>query len=125
MEGILALSIPLFAIGLAWFATYLKHKEKMAGFGTRGGAADPALRQTVQLLTETLEKQHDRQQGLVKRLEALEAIVTAERLPEPPAALGLSGDDAGPTNVGSALDAGDDVLAREAATEPVPPRLRA
>ena len=124
MEGILALSIPIFAIGLAWFSTYLKHKEKMAGVaGKAGGVGDPALRQTVQLLTETLEKQHERQQALVKRLEALEAIVTAERLPEPPAALGLSSDDAGTED---ALTADADALpVREAATEPVRPRIGA
>ena len=116
MEGIFALSIPLFAIGLAWFATYLKHKEKMSGVG-KYGVGDPALRQTVQMLTETLEKQHDRQQALVKRIESLEAIVTAERLPEPPSALGLDDDDDD--------DERDDATSsREPATEPVRPRVR-
>ncbi len=116
MEGVLALSIPILAIGLAWFATFLKHKEKMAGMGRYGGVSDPALRETVQLLTETLEKQHDRLQALVKRLEALEAIVTTERLPEPPGVLGLPADDTLP----------DDRLdTREPATAPVRPRVRA
>jgi hypothetical protein len=80
--------IPLAAIGLGAFATYLKHKERMAGLGQHG-AGDGSLRQTVQLLTETLERQHDRQQALIKRLETLEAIVTNERLPEPPSAIAL------------------------------------
>ncbi len=105
MDGLYAL-IPLFAIGLAWFSTYLKHKEKMSGVG-KYGVGDPALRQTVQMLTETLEKQHERQQALVKRLESLEAIVTTERLPEPPT-LGLGFGDA----------------PREPTTEPVLPRMR-
>lgn len=86
--GVFALMIPLAAIGLGWFATWLKHKEKMAGVG-KYGQGDASLRQTVQLLTETLERQHDRQQALVKRLETLEAIVTNERLPEPPNPLAL------------------------------------
>lgn len=109
MEGVFALMIPILAIGLAWFATFLKHKEKMAGVG-KYGVGDPALRQTVQMLTETLEKQHDRQQALVKRIESLESIVTSERLPEPPLALGLDDEDAPP--------------AREPATEPIRPRVR-
>ncbi len=80
--------VPLAGIGLGAFATYLKHRERVLGVGKYGGT-DVGLRQTVQLLTETLERQHERQQALVKRLETLEAIVTNERLPEPPGTLAL------------------------------------
>jgi hypothetical protein len=97
--AVLALLIPLSAIGLGWWATYLKHKEKMAGVG-RYGQGEGNLRQTVQLLTETLERQHDRQQALVKRLEALEAIVTHERLPEPPEPIAIPDPEHVPTSAG-------------------------
>jgi cell division protein FtsB len=68
-------------------ALLLKHRQRMAGLG---GKTD-TLRQTVALLTETLERQHDRQQRIVARLDALEAEREA---PEEMSRLALPSDDA-------------------------------
>lgn len=68
---ILVFLIPIFGLLTGMLAIFLKHREKMAGLD---GKAQP----TVQLLTETLEKQHDRIQQLQQRVETLEMIVTDE-----------------------------------------------
>ena len=55
----------LITLSLGW----MRHRERMAGL--RGKGSD-RLGETVQLLTETLERQHDRQQVLERRLASLE-----------------------------------------------------
>ena len=76
--GALALLIPIIALSIPVVAIWTKHRERMAGLGHgTGSGTDASLRQTVDLLTQTLEKQHERQQALVHRVETLEAIVTA------------------------------------------------
>ena len=74
--AIFALLIPIVALSIPVVAIWTKHREKMAGLG-HGTGTDASLRQTVDLLTQTLEKQHERQQALTKRIETLEAIATA------------------------------------------------
>lgn len=67
---VLVFLIPILAILTGMLSIVLKHREKMAGLdGKRGGS-------TIQLLTETLEKEHARIQQLEKRIETLEMIVT-------------------------------------------------
>ncbi len=67
------LFVPILAILTGMVSIVLKHREKMAGLGGKQGG------QTVQLLTETLEKEHERIAQLQRRVETLEAIVTDER----------------------------------------------
>ncbi len=69
-------------------AMWLKHRQHMAGLTGKKGD----LRQTVQLLTETLERQHDRQQAILTRLDALEAERDAPRLALPDADEALLAD---------------------------------
>lgn len=64
--------IPILAIMTGMLGIFLKHREKMAGLDGGRGA------QTAQILTETLEKQHERIASLQKRVETLEMIVTDE-----------------------------------------------
>lgn len=54
--------------------SWMRHRERMAGvLGKNGGR----VHDTVAMLTETLERQHERQQALAQRLDALEAARTA------------------------------------------------
>jgi len=57
----------------------LKHRRQMAGVEGRKGD----LRQAVALLTETLERQHERQQQILRRLDALEAAQETPRVALP------------------------------------------
>ena len=110
MEGLLALMIPIVALMIPIVAMYLKHQRVMAGVeppeGVRGKdkAGYGAQARTLAVLTETLERQHERMKGLTARVEALETILTDEQR----AALGpvLLAD-----------------TPREPATAPVAPRL--
>ena len=63
------LLIPIIALCIPIVAIYTKHREKMLGVT---GRESTELKQTVALLTETLERQHDRIQTLTRRLETLE-----------------------------------------------------
>ncbi len=69
---ILVFLIPILAILTGMLSIFLKHREKMAGIDGKRGP------HTVQLMTETLEKQHERIQQLQHRVETLEMIVTDE-----------------------------------------------
>ncbi len=69
---VLVFMIPILGILTAMLAIFLKHREKMAGLDGGRGA------QTAQILTETLERQHERIASLQKRVETLEMIVTDE-----------------------------------------------
>lgn len=90
----------------------MRHRERMAGVrAPRGKAGRADVRQigaAVEMLTETLERQHERQQALERRLAALER--TPDAMNPPIAALSLPEDDA---------------AVAEAATEPVRARVRA
>lgn len=57
-------------LALSW----MRHRERMAG---TPGAGSGRLAETVAMLTETLERQHERQTALAARLDALEAAPTA------------------------------------------------
>lgn len=70
---VLVFLIPIFGILLGMLAVLLKHREKMAGLDGKGG------KQTIRLLTDTLEKEHERIQQLQQRVETLEMIVTDEK----------------------------------------------
>lgn len=92
--GTIGVFIPILGILLGMLAVLLKHREKMAGVDGKRGS------QTIQLLTETLEKEHDRVLQLEGRVQTLERILTGERgaLPrqgdrfELPAADDVTGD---------------------------------
>ena len=77
-EAIVTLMV--IAIGAATFLTGLslviKHRQHMAGVNGKGGD----LRNTVAMLTEALERQHDKQQTILRRLGALEADPDTPRL---------------------------------------------
>jgi len=62
---------------LSLVAMFLKHRQ------TKAGGKNGDLRQAVALLTETLERQHERQQQILKRLDALEAAQEAPRVALP------------------------------------------
>lgn len=90
--------------------TWMRHRERMAGL--RGKGVD-RLGETVQLLTETLEKQHDKQQVLERRLAVIERGSSAPALDAVPApALSLPEDD-------------EALPLRSPATEPVRARVPA
>ena len=111
MEGYLALMIPIVALMIPIVAMYLKHQRVMAGVeppeGVKGKdkAGYGVHARTLAVLTETLERQHERMKNLQMRVEALETILTDEQR----AALGpvLLADE------------------RPPATAPVVPRARA
>lgn len=85
MERILALMIPILALMIPIVAIYLKHQRVMAGVeapdGVKGKdkASYGAQARTLAVLTETLERQHERLKGLTTRVEALETILTDEQ----------------------------------------------
>lgn len=82
---VVAICAATFLTGLSLL---IKHRQKMAGASTDTSR----LRDTVALLTETLEQQHTRQQAILRRLDALEA--DREALP-----LALPADEAAPAPV--------------------------
>ncbi len=54
--------------------SWMRHRERMVGVLVKNGGR---VHDTVAMLTETLERQHDRQQALAQRLDALETARTA------------------------------------------------
>ena len=95
-----ALIIPIIALLIPIVAILVKHRERMATMG--GAAAQP---EAVRLLTETLERQHERQTALQRRVETLEAAMIDRDLaaragtplhaaPAAPARIGLPDEDA-------------------------------
>lgn len=104
---IVSLFIPILALMIPIVAMILRHQRIMAGVevpGSRKGKDGNTNARTLAVLTETLERQHERIKGLTTRVEALETILTDEQR----AALG-------PVLLASEP-------AREPATAPVAPR---
>ncbi|MBE2186509.1 MAG: hypothetical protein IAE99_07030 [Rhodothermales bacterium] len=100
---IVSLFIPILALMIPIVAMILRHQRIMAGVevpGSRKGKDGNTNARTLAVLTETLERQHERIKGLTTRVEALETILTDEQR----AALGPV------------------LLASEPATAPVAPR---
>ncbi|MCA0268654.1 MAG: hypothetical protein LCH53_05480 [Bacteroidetes bacterium] len=108
---IVSLFIPILALMIPIVAMILRHQRIMAGVevpGSRKGKDGNTNARTLAVLTETLERQHERIKGLTTRVEALETILTDEQR----AALGpvlLASEPASEP-------------AREPATAPVAPR---
>ncbi len=64
-------------LALSW----MRHRERMAGARSVGSGR---LAETVAMLTETLERQHDRQTALAARLDALESAGSRSASRRPP-----------------------------------------
>lgn len=113
MEKLLALMIPILALMIPIIAIYLKHQRVMAGVESADGkkSATGTQARTLAVLTETLERQHERLRGLTARVETLEAVLTDEQR----AAFGAALAEAVPAD--APLEA-----RREPATAPVLPR---
>ncbi len=69
--------VPIFGILLGMLAVWTKHQQKMAQIqkGTDGGGERNA--RTLELLTDTLEREHERLIQLQQRVEQLESVVEA------------------------------------------------
>ena len=82
---VLIFLIPIFGILLGMLAVWTKHQQKMAQIqrGENGGGGERNAR-TLELLTDTLEREHERLVQLQQRVEQLESVVEAHparRLP--------------------------------------------
>lgn len=81
MQKVLALMIPIIALMIPIVAMYLKHVRVMAGVESADGKKGHtgAQARTLAVLTETLERQHERLKDLQGRVESLETILTDEQ----------------------------------------------
>jgi hypothetical protein len=75
---VLIFLIPIFGILLGMLAVWTKHKEKMARIQAgRDGSGGERNARTLELLTDTLEREHERLVQLQQRVDQLESVVEA------------------------------------------------
>ncbi len=95
--AIVVFLVPIFGILLGMLAVWTKHQQKMAQIhkGSDGGGGERNAR-TLELLTDTLEREHERLVQLQQRVDQLESVVEARP------ARRLSADAGSPPPLGSA-----------------------
>jgi hypothetical protein len=81
--GTLALMIPILGILLGMLAVFLDHQQKMAKLRRGEGGGERNAR-TLELLTDTLEREHEKLVQLQQRVERLEAQAGVRSLPDAP-----------------------------------------
>ncbi len=69
--------VPIFGILLGMLAVWTKHQQKMAQIHQGEGGGGERNARTLELLTDTLEREHERIAQLQQRVDRLESVVEA------------------------------------------------